>query len=257
MKPDDDMQRQLGAADPLPPEVPLDPAFLARMRARIEEERLMSTPTPTRRPERAHPRGARPTWVPFAVIGGAVALSALALGVVINVSGDDDSPAADAPVTTPVPTDPPSTPEPATPAPTTPEPTTPPQTPAVVDRPPGLEPAPPAADPSMMMCLPFSAESIAEAPLAFDGVVVAVDGTEVTFDVLEWFRGGSGDILVTDGVYMTGDNVALIGGPPAEVGQRYLVAAELYSDAVRPGACGWVRLYSADMAATYAQAFTA
>jgi hypothetical protein len=204
----------------------------------------MSIDTPQKNTSPA--RAAKPKWFPFAVAAGAVAVGALALGVVVMAGGDDDSPTANTPApTVPAPTDPP----------TTAPPTTIGKVPAVVDRPPGLDPAPAPSDPLMMMCLEFSPESLTPAPVAFDGIVTAIDGNNVTFEVQQWFRGGSGDILVTDGAYMVGDNVALIGGPQAEIGQRYLVAAELYSDAVRPGSCGWVQLYSEDLAATYAQAF--
>ncbi len=231
MRSDDQLKNQLEAANPSPSNAPLDPYFLARIRARIQEKSPMTMNTPT-----------RPKWFPYAIAAGAAAVVALGIGAGLAVTGDDTVPAA-------------SEAPPTTPASTTAPPTTIGKVVATVDRPAGLEPAPVVEGIAMMSCLPFSAESISGALVAFDGVVTAVEGTDVTFEVTTWFRGGSGDILVTDGIYMSDDNTTLIGGPPAEVGQRYLVAAELYSDAVRPGACGRVQPYSAEMATTYAAAF--
>lgn len=193
----------------------------------------------------------RPKWFPFAVAVGAAAVVALGVGVGLAVTGDDTVPSAATTAETVAPSTPATTVPPSAP------PTTIGKVVATLDRPAGLEPAPPVEGIAMMSCMPFSAEILSGALVAFDGVVTAVDGTIVTFEVTTWFRGGSGDILVTDGIYMSHDNSTLIGGPPAEVGQRYLVAAELYSDAVRPGACGRVQPYSAEMATTYAAAFAA
>jgi hypothetical protein len=243
VQPDDEQTRddvivQLSHVDPYANDRPLDPAFLARIRARTEEYISMSNTSSIRR---------RRSFTPLLVGLAAAAGVVVAIGVGVGLSGDDSTQVAASSAA-------PST----VAAPTTATPTTVPSKPAaVVERPAGLEPAPAATDPLMAICAPFDPIALSTAPVAFDGVVTAINGTDVTFEVTKWFRGGSGVVLDTDGVYMTGDYPALIGGAPAVVGERYLVAAELYSDAVRPGSCGWVQSYTPEAESVFQTAFGA
>jgi len=78
------------------------------------------------------------------------------------------------------------------------------------------------ADDPMAMCIQFSVEELARAPLAFEGTVTSVEGETVTLDVDQWFKGGdAGQVEINAPAGME----ALIGGIPFEVGGQYLVTA--------------------------------
>lgn len=77
-------------------------------------------------------------------------------------------------------------------------------------------------DPSMMMCMELTPESIAMAPIAFRATVDAVDGELVTMTVDHWYKGGDADaVSLTAPAGME----ALIAGLDFHVGQTYLVTA--------------------------------
>jgi len=77
-------------------------------------------------------------------------------------------------------------------------------------------------DPSMMMCMELTPESIAMAPIAFRATVDAVDGELVTMTVDHWYKGGDADaVSLTAPAGME----ALIAGLDFQVGQTYLVTA--------------------------------
>jgi len=77
-------------------------------------------------------------------------------------------------------------------------------------------------DPSMMMCMELTAESIAMAPIAFRATVDAVDGELVTMTVDHWYKGGDADaVSLTAPAGME----ALIAGLDFQVGETYLVTA--------------------------------
>ena len=72
------------------------------------------------------------------------------------------------------------------------------------------------------MCIQFSVEELAKAPLAFEGTVTSVEGDTVTLDVDTWFKGGDASQVVLNA---PPGMEALIGGIPFEVGSQYLVTA--------------------------------
>jgi hypothetical protein len=77
-------------------------------------------------------------------------------------------------------------------------------------------------DPLTSMCIQFSVEELAKAPLAFEGTVTSVEGETVTLDVDQWFKGGdAAEVEINAPAGME----ALIGGIPFEVGGQYLVTA--------------------------------
>lgn len=77
-------------------------------------------------------------------------------------------------------------------------------------------------DPAMMSCLAPDAGIVAQSPIAFRGVVDAVDADVVTITVDEWYQGGDADVVtITAPLGME----ALIGGIAFEPGQPYLVSA--------------------------------
>ena len=74
------------------------------------------------------------------------------------------------------------------------------------------------ADPSMTMCIMYSVEELAKAPVAFEGTVTSVEGETVTLDVDHWFKGGDAEQVVINAP--TG-MAALLAGIPFEVGTQY------------------------------------
>ena len=89
--------------------------------------------------------------------------------------------------------------------------------------------------------------------MAFDGTVQAVEGSRVTFNVSEWFKGGSGASVTLDGNGLTGGAITSAGGPTLSVGQRLLVAG----DGGFVWSCGYTQAYNADVAASWRSALMA
>lgn len=77
-------------------------------------------------------------------------------------------------------------------------------------------------DDPMAMCIQFSVEELAKAPLAFEGTVVSVDGATVELEATNWYKGGDAERVVIEAP--TGME-ALIGGIPFSVGGDYLITA--------------------------------
>jgi hypothetical protein len=106
----------------------------------------------------------------------------------------------------------------------------------------------PVNDP-MAMCIVFSVEELAKAPMALEGEVVEMDGDSVLLDVTTWYRGGD-----TDQVQLTAPDIsaALLGGTiEFEVGSTYLLTA--YDGYVNY--CGFSGAWSQELADAYAAAF--
>lgn len=104
-------------------------------------------------------------------------------------------------------------------------------------------------------CMPYDEAVLAAQEMAFDGTLTAgsADGTEVTFDVHSWFRGGGGEtITLQSGGLLDPDAQALI-GTALEVGERYLISA---SGGV-VSACGYSYTYDTALAADWAVLFGA
>ena len=100
------------------------------------------------------------------------------------------------------------------------------------------------------MCIVFSVEELAKAPLAFEGTVTTVEGDTVTLDVDHWFKGGdAGQVILNAPQGME----ALIAGIPFEVGGQYLITA--YDGNVNY--CGFSGPSTPELRAAYEQAFGA
>jgi hypothetical protein len=105
-----------------------------------------------------------------------------------------------------------------------------------------------AGEDPMAMCIVFSVEELARAPLAFEGTVAAVEGDTVTLDVDHWFRGGdAGQVILNAPQGME----ALIAGIPFEVGGQYLITA--YDSIVNY--CGFSGPSTPEFRAAFEQAF--
>jgi hypothetical protein len=107
-----------------------------------------------------------------------------------------------------------------------------------------------AGEDPMAMCIVFSVEELAKAPLAFEGTANAVEGDTVTLTVDHWFKGGdAGQVILNAPQGME----ALIAGIPFEVGGQYLITA--YDGNVNY--CGFSGPSTPELRSAYEQAFGA
>ena len=196
---------RLHAADPIHVDDVPD-ASLARVSARIQEHIMTnqddSKATPNRRP--------------FALIGGAVVVGALALAIAFG-SGFG-APAAGPIAANPTPTSAP--------------------TDEIVS----------GGGGGLASCIRYDPSILRTMDVVFDGTVTAIDGAHVTFDVNIGWKG------VDDSVTLTSPEteISLLGPTPDfAIGGRYLVTA---ADS-NINACGYTLDYDADTAATWAAAF--
>ncbi len=103
-------------------------------------------------------------------------------------------------------------------------------------------------DDPMQMCIMYSVEELAKAPVAFEGTVTSVDGETITLDVDHWFKGGeAGQVVITAPAGME----ALIGGIPFEEGTQYLITA--YDGTVNY--CGFSGVSTPEFRADFEEAF--
>jgi len=73
------------------------------------------------------------------------------------------------------------------------------------------------------MCVEFyDLDTLGNREVAFDGTLTDINGSDVTFSVGTWFRGGSEATATLDENGLTG--ITSLGGPRLEVGRRYLVS---------------------------------
>jgi len=75
---------------------------------------------------------------------------------------------------------------------------------------------------AMASCMAFDPAILGEAPVAFEGTAMTVDGERVTLEVDHWYAGGDADevvLLAPQGLE------ALIAGFNLEVGKQYLISA--------------------------------
>jgi hypothetical protein len=181
------LRSRLTGVDPLADGPDIDPITSDRARALLEE--TMKTPVaplPDRRSASPGPR----RWV---LIGSAAALvGALAIGGALLNRNDDSPVASQATATT---------------------------APAKLKV---LELSTGTTDPSMMSCLPVSAESVAMAPIAFRAVVDTADGDIVTMTIDRWYRGGDAQAVT---LTAPSGMEALIGGIEFTPGEAVLVTA--------------------------------
>ena len=98
-------------------------------------------------------------------------------------------------------------------------------------------------------CLVPNAETLADADVAFDGTVTAIDGDQVTLDPSQWYAGESTDSVV---VTAPSEQMQQVASAVAfEAGGRYLVSA---TDG-QVSLCGFSAAYDDGLAAIYDQAF--
>lgn len=102
----------------------------------------------------------------------------------------------------------------------------------------------------MAMCIVFSVEELARAPLAFEGTVTTVEGATVTLDVDHWFKGGDAGQVI---LHAPQGMEALIAGIPFEVGGQYLITA--YDGNVNY--CGFSGPSTPELRTAFEQAFGA
>ena len=113
-----------------------------------------------------------------------------------------------------------------------------------------VELALPGEDGAMASCVPFSAEFLADMPVAFAGTATSVTDQEVLLEVDRWYRGGTADTVVL--TRPPADTAALLGSVEFTEGKRYLVTA---TDGV-VNSCGFTMPWTAENAAVFDQAFT-
>jgi len=106
--------------------------------------------------------------------------------------------------------------------------------------------------PSMASCVPFSADLLADMDTAFDGTVTSTSAGAVTLSVSRWYKGGDADVVELEvpggdaGMTISLDGVEFVDG------DRYLVSATAGSVSL----CGFSGPWSAELEATFVQAFT-
>ena len=113
---------------------------------------------------------------------------------------------------------------------------------------PPLELSAGTADPATTMCIMYSVEELAKAPVAFEGTVTSVEGETVTLDVDHWFKGGDAEQVVIDA---PAGMEALLAGIPFEEGTQYLVTA--YDGTVNY--CGFSGVSTPEFRADFEEAF--
>lgn len=98
-------------------------------------------------------------------------------------------------------------------------------------------------------CMVPTAETLAQADVAFDGVVTSIEGDDVVLEPTTWYAGGPATAVVLDAPSEQMQQVA--SAVSFEAGGRYLVSA--VGDDVT--LCGFSAPYSNELAAVYQQAF--
>ena len=208
----DELRDRLRRLDPLPPEVSTDPVTSPNARALLED--IMSTPVTesTAADASAADLSPRRSSTRWWALGAAAAAIAIVAAGAFVVAGDGDD------------------------------------SEQIASNPP-LELALAPQD-AMAMCLAFDTAILADAPIAFEGTVSAVDGDVVTLDVDRWFTGGEAAQVTLNAPQ---GMEALIDGIAFEVGGQYLISAT--DGAVNY--CGYSSVSTPEMRAAFEQAFPA
>lgn len=97
----------------------------------------------------------------------------------------------------------------------------------------------------------YDLDTLAEREFAFDGTVERVEGDHVTFEVNEWFHGGSGETATLAGAATLGGVTSA--GPSVELdaGTRMLVAG----DGGFAWSCGFTQPHDPEVARDWDEAF--
>ncbi len=96
-------------------------------------------------------------------------------------------------------------------------------------------------------CVEPTSETVRNADLAFEGVVVESTADEVVLDPGRWYFGGDSDRVRLDVASPDGSPLRLHGQPQFRVGERWIVSA---TDG-RVNSCGFTAPWSAEAAAAY------
>ena len=102
----------------------------------------------------------------------------------------------------------------------------------------------------MAMCIVFSVEELAKAPVAFRGTVTTVEGETITLDVDHWYKGGDAAQVI---LHAPAGMEALIGGMAFSEGTQYLITA--YDGNVNY--CGFSGETTPELQAAFEEAFPA
>jgi len=107
----------------------------------------------------------------------------------------------------------------------------------------------------MAMCIQFTEEMLLDQEYAFDGTLVSVsaDGTQGTFEVHRWFKGGEAAEVTLNAEGMLGNGPITLIGTQLETGQRYLISG---TDGF-VWACGFSLTYDTGIASHWAELFGA
>ena len=106
--------------------------------------------------------------------------------------------------------------------------------------------------PSVGSCVEsYDLATLKHREVAFDGTVTKIEGTQVTFSVIEWFKGGSQASVTLDGNGMSGGVITSAGGPTLTAGQRFLVAG----DGGFAWSCGFTQAYQPIVAGQWRTTF--
>lgn len=116
---------------------------------------------------------------------------------------------------------------------------------------PGITPGSSPGTGSAACVEPYSPTALTNRSFAFDGIVSAIDGEQVTFTVSVAYRGVSGETVTLDAPGMTGTAITSAGGPNLAIGERYLVAGDDHF----VWSCGYTQPYDAAVATDWAAAF--
>lgn len=209
---DDQLDKQLRAANPFPPKQSLTDLDRQAQQALYEEIINMSDTEPT-----ATPQPARRMHV---IVAFAVAVVAAASVVFVIIRNDDDGARV------------------ATNATTT------------------VDSSPATLTPSIGLgsCVEvYSLETLRNRAVAFDGTVASIDGSQVTFTVNHWYKGGDGATATLDGNGMTGGAITSAGALTLLIGDRYLVAG----DDGFVWSCGFTQPFDETLAQMWRTAFNA
>ena len=210
----------LRSADPVDPDR-LPPGSEARLRARVLEETMAGNESMVAR-ERRFPR----SFWPALSAAGAMALVVAVVAGAGLLNGGGVVPGASLP-----PSNGPVASAPAGGVTTTPEPT-----------------GGPITGGTAMCAFMYDLETLADREFAFDGTVTAIDGSEVTFTVSEWYRDDRGQQVTLTADGMTSES-GLLGGPGLAIGGRYLVAG----DETFAWSCGFTQYWNEATAADWAR----
>lgn len=99
-------------------------------------------------------------------------------------------------------------------------------------------------------CLPVTEDALAEADVAFDGIVEDIEGDLVTLRVTEWYAGEETDLVTVKGP--SEDLQALLAAVDFQDDERYLVAATPDGKVM---VCGFSAPHSPRLERLYDQAF--